>query len=181
MLKTTVLSILLLFCGITAFAEETVPPPPLKNMDFSEELKFWSSREIADKSFSVIKENDTNILQISGGKKEVNQLIQSINIPPADLLDKRLTLLVTVKPEKIESGSLHLMFREVNAQHKTIRYRTLKIDKWSKKEWQRVFVSVVVKKPTEHLQVYIQSNWLSPDDKILLKDMTLKISDSKKR
>lgn len=181
MLKKTFFAILLLFCGITAFAEETLPPPPLKNMDFSEGLKFWSNRAIEDNSFSVIKENDTNILQISGGKKEVTQLIQSINIPPDDLLEKRLTLLVTVKPEKIESGSLHLMFREVNAQRKTIRYRTLKIDKWNKKDWQRVFVSVVVKNPTKYLQVYIKSNYLAPDDKILLKDMTLKISDSKKR
>ena len=73
------------------------------------------------------------------------------------------------------------MFREVNAQRKTIRYRTLKIDKWNKKDWQRVFVSVVVKNPTKYLQVYIKSNYLAPDDKILLKDMTLKISDSKKR
>ena len=80
-----------------------------------------------------------------------------------------------IKPEKIASGSLQLMCREVDAAGKTIRYRSVKIDKWSPNEWKRYMISFEVLGKTKRVQIYIKSNYLSQGDKIFLKDMILKI------
>ena len=162
------------------FAMEVSAEEYLKNMDFSQGLSSWlAPRNLnlpdGEISFKVIQAEGGNQLFITGSKREVCQMVQTINLPPEKLFKKRVTLSALIKPEKIVSGSLNLMCREVDASGKTIRYRSVKIDKWSPAEWRRYMVSFEVVGKTKTVQVYIRSNYLVPDDRIFLKDMILKI------
>lgn len=176
MLKKTAVAIPLLICVLLG-AEEIVPP--LKNMDFSSGLTHWrSASAIDDGTFAVIRENNVNVLQISGGSREVSQLVQTVYVSPEKLLNKRVNLFAEIKPAKITCGSLHFMIREVNAAGKTVRYRTVKIDKWTPDKWNRYNISLKVNKPTKKIQVYIKSNYLRPEDRIFLKNIVLNITSS---
>jgi hypothetical protein len=175
--KLNILFLLLVF-SCYSFAKEDSSSLLLKNINFKEGLLHWqSSNAIKDTAFSVIKENDTNILKISGGKKEVSQLVQSVNILPEKLFNKRVNFFATVKVENLSSGAMHLMIREVNAKGKTVRYRLVKITKWTSCNWQKHNISFVVKNPTKYLQVYLRSNYLTSSDSIYVKDLQLKISN----
>ncbi len=162
------------------FAVEVSAEEYLKNMDFSEGLASWLAPKYlnlpdGEISFKVIKADNGNQLFITGSKQEVCQMVQTINLSPEQLFKKRVTVSALIKPEKIASGSLQLMCREVDAAGKTIRYRSVKIDKWSPNEWKRYMISFEVLGKTKRVQIYIKSNYLSPGDKIFLKDMILKI------
>ena len=162
-----------------------VSAQPLKNCDFNAGFEHWTApgrqAEAGANGFSVIREEGKNVLQISGGKKEVCHLTQIIDLPPEKLLGKRVNLFAFIKPEKITSGSLQLMIREVTGAGKTIRYRIVKIDKWTPKEWQRYLISLVVSGKTRRLQVYIRGNYLLPEDRIYLKELLLEVKEQKKR
>ena len=173
MIKSMVLFILV---SITYFSFASEAQLLLKNIDFSNNLQYWQSAKLVkDSAFQVQKENNKNILKISSGKQDICQLVQRVNISPEKLLNKRISLFATIKVNQLSSGALHLCVREVNNNGKTIRYRTIKITKWSPKGWQKYNISFVVKNPTKYLQVFIKSNYLSKQDSVLLKDLKLNL------
>jgi hypothetical protein len=178
MKKLSILFIVLVIsCSSFAIKEQLL----LKNITFNNGLLHWQSpKAVKDTAFTTVRENNKNILKISGGKKEVCQLVQSVNISPEKLLNKRVNFFAIVKVEKLSSGSLNLMVREINSKSKTIRYRTVKITKWTSPNWQRYNISFEVRKPTCKLQIYIKSNYLTGNDCIYVKDLELKITDIKK-
>ena len=182
MCKKTILSAIL--TAVAAFSV-LASGQPLKNCDFASGFAHWLSPERQQKAgengFVIVKDNGKNILQISGGKSEVCHLTQMIDLPPEKLLGKRVNLFASVKPEKIDSGSLQIMIREIDGSGRTVRYRIAKIDKWTPKEWQRQLVSLGVSGKTRRLQVYIRSNYLLPEDRIYLKDLMLEVKTHKKR
>ena len=171
------LIVIVLFISLNCLSFATEVPLLLKNINFDNGLLHWQSpKALKDTAFSVVKEKRGNILKISGGPKENYQLVQVVNIPSEKLLNKRVKFFATVKVEQLSSGAVHLMIREINSKGKTIRYRVVKITKWSPKGWQKYNISLEVKNPTKKLQIYIKSNYLINTDLILLKDLELKVS-----
>ena len=158
----------------------------VKNSDFKDGLKHWMSDErlalpSSETGFTTEKVEGTVCLAAIGtGKQEKKtfQIVQHIPLPQADILGKKVTFSADIKPVNI-SGTFHFMIWEATKK-RSIRYRKITLNKWSPKEWKRYTAEFVVFKPTELIQIYFQSNYLEPGDKILVKNMSVIIADRSK-
>ena len=158
----------------------------VKNSDFKEGLKYWlSDKKLAlpasETGFTTETVDGTECLAAIGtgqqGKKTF-QIVQHIPLSQADILGKKVTFSADIKPVNI-SGTFLFMIREATKKG-TIRYRKITLNKWSPKEWKKYTAVFVVSKPTEFIQIYFQSNYLEPGDKILVKNMSVIIADRAK-
>ena len=158
----------------------------VKNSDFKEGLKNWlSEKKLAlpatETGFAIETVDGAQCLAAIGtGKQDVHsfQIVQHIDLPQSALLGKRVTFSADIKPINI-SGTFLFMIRE-GAKKKSIRYRKITLNKWSQKEWKRYTAEFVVCKPTEFIQIYFQANYLEPGDKILVKNLSVTITDRSK-
>ena len=158
----------------------------VKNSDFKEGLKHWMGDErlalpASETGFTTEMVEGTECLAAIGtGKQEKKsfQIVQHIPLPQADILGKKVTFSADIKPVNI-SGTFLFMIREATKKG-SIRYRKITVNKWSPKEWKRYTAEFVVFKPTEFIQIYFQTNYLEPGDKILVKNMSVTITERSK-
>lgn len=173
------LSFVLIMSACCGIAQDAL----LKNMDFKDGLKYWIndsklSLPVSEVGFTVETVDGKPCLAAVGSGKSSFTLHQMIALPPPAILGKKVVFSAEIKPEKI-SGTFLLMVRESN--HKgTIRYRKITLNKWSPNEWKKYTAEFVVGPPTQVLQVYIQSNFLAPGDKIFMKNLSVKMVDREK-
>ena len=164
-----------------AYAQNEV----LKNRDFKDGLKHWlpESRLALSASktgFSVETADGVPCLAAVGspdGNMKSFQLVQHIALPEADILGKKVTFSADINAEKI-SGTFLFMIREAGNKG-SIRYRKITLDKWTEPGWKKYTAEFVVFKPTRYLQVYFQTHYLKPDDRILVKNVSVILSDRK--
>ena len=164
-----------------AYAQNEV----LKNRDFKDGLKHWlpESRLALSASktgFSVETADGVPCLAAVGspdGNMKAFQLVQHIALPEADILGKKVTFSADINAEKI-SGTFLFMIREAGNKG-SIRYRKITLDKWTEPGWKKYTAEFVVFKPTRYLQVYFQTHYLKPDDRILVKNVSVILSDRK--
>ena len=164
-----------------AYAQNEV----LKNRDFKDGLKHWlpESRLALSASktgFSVETADGVPCLAAVGspdGNMKSFQLVQHIALPEADILGKKVTFSADINAEKI-SGTFLFMIREAGNKG-SIRYRKITLDKWTEPGWKKYTAEFVVFKPTRYLQVYFQTHYLKPDDRLLVKNVSVILSDRK--
>ena len=155
----------------------------LLNQNFSQGLKYWAGNPANVPGFSITNDKGTKCIAATGvaDKKKQSYLClqQLIKVKEKEILGKQVIFGADFKPEKI-SGSLKLMIREIDSKGKTVRYRKITLDKWSKTKWQKRSAAFVVDPPTKSLAIYILSSYLQPKDKILIKNIFVKINEYKK-
>ena len=176
------LKIILLFVVLGASVVLHAEDDFLLNKDFKEGLKHWGNKKkialpVEKLGFKVENIDGENCLVAIGTadfkdnpQKQLAQTIKSLEQP----LKHVVVFKMSINPIKV-SGSLNFMIREANAKGKTIRYRKITINKWAKKGWKEYTANFVAMSPTVFLQIYIQSQYLQPGDKVLLKDLKLEI------
>ena len=155
----------------------------VKNSDFKDGLKHWMGDErlalpASETGFTTeMVEGTACLAAIGTGKQEKKtfQIIQHIPLSQAEILGKKVTFSADIKPVNI-SGTFLFMIREATRKG-SIRYRKITLNKWSPKEWKRYTAEFVVFKPTELIQIYFQTNYLEPGDKVLVKNMSVIIAD----
>lgn len=170
----------LLFIGsIAGFAQGSL----LLNQDFKEGLKYWCDKKKIELptnklGFKVENIEGENCLAAIGCTdvkeqpgKQLRQTIKNLKLP----LNHSVTFKMSINPVKI-SGTLNFMIREVNAKGKTIRYRKILLNKWAEPGWKEYSQSFVAMPPTVYLQVFIQSMYFQPGDKVLMKDFKLEVN-----
>lgn len=173
-----ILCALLIIGSLTAFAQDAL----LLNQDFKEGLKHWASRETLalpenERGFKVETIDGVQCV-IAFGTTDFKdnpqkQLRQTINIQEKPL-KHTITFKLSINPVKI-SGTFNFMIREVDAQGKTIRYRKITLDKWAQQGWKEYSQNFTAMSPTAAVQVFIQSMYFQPGDKVLMKDLKLEI------
>ena len=157
----------------------------IENLDFSAGLKNW--RGVGKQSeFQVIPLDGINTLVVRGseqGESQVSgyrQIILPIPVSTKDIRGQKVTLSAEIKVERL-SGSFKLMIRE-SRKKSTLHYRQTIISKWENTgEWNRYNCECYVSKKTERLQIYLQSCFLKPGDKLYVRNLKLDISPIVKR
>lgn len=160
----------------------------MENLDFSAGLKSWVNPKLltlpAEKlGFKVEKIEGKNTLVIVGPAKDAKlgykQITRNIPRKQNEILNHWVTLSAEIKVEKL-SGSFKLMVREARRKG-TIRYRQTWVSKMEETgKWQKYSCRFAVGKPTEFIQIYLQSCYLAPGDKLYLRGLKLDISPRKK-
>lgn len=155
----------------------------LKNRDFKDGLKYWlpDSRlalPISKTGFAVETADGVPCLAAAGSadkNRKSFQLVQHIALPVSEILGKKVIFSADINAEKI-SGTFLFMIREGGIKG-SIRYRKITLDKWTEPGWRKYTAEFVVFKPTRYLQVYFQTHYLKPEDKILVKNVSVILSD----
>ena len=161
-----------------AYAQNQV----LNNRDFKDGLKYWLPDSRLDlhatKTGFSIETVDGVPCLAAGGSADGNvksfQLVQHIALPEADILGKKVTFSADINAVKI-SGTFLFMIREAGNKG-SIRYRKITLDKWTEPGWKKYTAEFVVFKPTRYLQVYFQTHYLKPEDRILVKNVSVILS-----
>lgn len=168
--------IIAVFCAVFSFAalaEESIYT--LKNADFQQKFAFWTGTARQNLppeklGYAIETADGKNVLVAVGSDKIKSfQLVQHIDLKENELVKKHVTFGAMVKPEKL-SGSFKIMIREVLKNKRWSRYRTIALNKYTPNEWKKFVSSFVVTSPTVSLQFYIQSSYLAPGDRVLVKE-----------
>lgn len=170
------------FCAVFSMAllaEESIYT--LKNADFQQKFTSWTATKRAslppEKLGFAIENMDGKDVLVAVGSDKIKhfQLVQHIDLKENEILKKKVTFGATIKPEKL-SGTVKIMVREVLKNKKWSRYRTIALNKYTPNEWKKFVSSFVVSPPTVCLQFYIQTQYLAPGDRVLVKDPFIQIT-----
>jgi hypothetical protein len=170
MLKRILLLILLVSFGLIVAADGII-----ENSDFSKGFSGWFVTN--NNAFSVKDIDGNKCLEVSGVKdQKKNAYIkcsQNLKLSQEQIQGKKFIFSVDVKAVKI-SGRLDVSIREIDAKGRSVTYRTIKLTKWDDGDWKKFKRSFVPAKKTARLAVYIVGYYLAPDDKIYIKNISIK-------
>ena len=161
----------------------------LANMDFSEGLKNWVNAKLIQLppeklGFGIEQVDGKNVLAIVGPAADSKRGYKTINrhIPKTEQEIRFQTVRLSgeIKVVKL-SGTFNFMVREAGPKG-TLRYRKTVINKWEKPgDWKKISCSFVAGPPTKFIQIYLQSGFLAPGDKVYLRNLKLDLTPYKRR
>ena len=163
-----------LFAGTGIFAQNNL----VENGDFKQKSKHWyvSKKDVGQFIFVPADKPDAPYLKITGADKPDGyarisnhlKLSADNSLKPGD----SVTIKAKIKCEKL-SGKFQIMLRQANAKGKSLNYTGITLRKRYKCNWKEFSAKAKILNNTARIYVYIISRYLSKQDTVYVKDITL--------
>ncbi len=163
-----------LFAGTGIFAQNNL----VANGDFKLESKHWyvPKKDVAQFIFVPADKPDGPYLKVTGADKPdayariSNELKLSADnsLKPGD----SVTIKAKIKCDKL-SGKFQIMLRQADAKGKSLNYSGITLRKRYKCNWKELSAKAKILKNTARIYIFIISRYLSKQDAVYVKDITL--------